>query len=227
VLALAAWSMSLDQLVGGVHLRPLTLTVPMAALDLLLYAVLQRLPRQWWAMPAVAIGLIVVAWPLTGLGSAVEANRLQVDRNHRIETADFEIYEPLAIEGYTSEGIRFLGPYGDGQPYSEWKAFGAEGRGGLRSSYTLRTFRVPDGFNPPTSCGSDRPNGGLDGWPCSEVGRTGRGEPVWVDVGATFSNVQTFYIRRSETLITVETGVPRGLTAPDVVDLVNRLQPAN
>jgi hypothetical protein len=224
VLALAVWSMALDQLAGGVELRSLTPVLPMAVLNPLLHAVLERLPPKRWAAPAVAAAVIVAAWPLTGLGSAVESNRYQADQDRKIANADFETYAPMALAGYTAEPIRFVGPFGDDQPYVEWSARGPAGISGLRDSYTVRTFLVPATFAPPTRCGHAQPFD-LEGGPCSEVSQTGRGEPVYVDGGATFSNVQTFFVRRGSTLITIETGVPDGLTAPQVVELVDRLRP--
>jgi hypothetical protein len=226
VVALAAWAMALDQLVGGAELHALTLVVPLAALNLLLFAVLQRLPRERWATPAVAIGVIAATWPLMELGTEVESNRYEADQARKIATADFEIYEPLALDGYSPEELRFIGPFGDGTPYAEWSARSPEGPGLLRHQYTVRSFRVPRNFSPPSNCGSAQPFD-FDEWPCAEVARTDRDEPVYVDRGATFSNVQTFYVRRGDTLITIETGVPDGLTAPQVVDLVNRLAPTS
>ena len=226
VVALAAWAMALDQLIGGAERHALTLVVPLAALNLVLFAVLQRLPRERWATPVVAIGVIAATWPLMELGSEVESNRYEADQAHKIATADFEIYEPLAVDGYSPEELRFIGPFGDSTPYAEWSARSLDSVGRLRGHYTVRSFRVPGNFQPPTNCGSAQPFD-FDDWPCTEVSRTDRHERVYVDRGATFSNVQTFYVRRGHTLITIETGVPDGLTAPQVVDLVDRLVPTS
>jgi hypothetical protein len=228
VVAFVAWSWSLDELTDGTGFGSVTLPLLVAALNVLLYAAVRWLGAKGWPVPVAAIGIVMATWPLAELSSRVERNRYAADRARQIETADFEVYEPLALDGYSTEELIFNDRAGAFPPWAEWSARETEYFGRSPERYTVRSFRVPDGFDPPIDCGPDRPFPSSGPTSCTEVARTSRDEPVYVDGGALFSNVQSFYVRRGDTLIVIGTGVgDDGLTALQVADLVNRLTPTD
>ncbi len=223
-VAFVGWWLFFDNLISGGNVRPLPLLFPLALINALLYWLLRVLPPFRFQVFVLAVAVVISSWPLNDLGNRIDHRRHVRADNKAIAHANFATYEPVSLDGYTTGPLYYRPSYGGRDaPYTEWAARHVDDR--LNEAfYTVRTFHTPEDFHPPENCGAAQPFDG-SATPCHEAGRTTLDEPIYVDRGATFSNVQTFFVRRDTTLITIETGYPRGLTVERVAELVARLQP--
>lgn len=206
-LAFAGWWLFIDSLITGTNWAVVPIVAPPVILNVLAAALFQVVPPRKATVVGVAAIVVLASFPLFNQGNELEAKRQRNEERAGIANADFVTYVPTFLPaGFEANEVQFH-QFGDEPAFSEVSALHGNNNilEGDPSPFTVVSFHVPSTFGPPNHCGSDRPYGADSGLPCTEIGRTTAGDPLYVDNGATFSNRQTFFVVRGTTLVTLNT----------------------